>query len=763
MKNILFTLLLLVIFITSFAQGSLNNGLVAYYPCSGNGGDSSGYNNHGTVFSGVSSSTDRNGNINKSLYFNNSTSAYINIPANASINTNTMNNFAISLWFKTSGISGIQRRLLNIQDVTQRNYDLTYDFNTNRIIYLNWNGSSASVSLYSKKVFTPNTWNQVVIRIDSLNKTQLYINGVLDTFSNNTVTKPVNPIYSIGRNLTNNWNFQGNIDDVRIYNRYLTNPEIQLLASDIVTYKNYYSKSTGDLNLLSTWGTNTDGSGSSPLSFDSSYTRYYVVNSSSPTMTNNWVINGFSSTVVLGDGLNAYNLLVPSNNNITCDSVYIRNGITLTVLGSLAINRIATENTSTVQFIGSSPQNITKGTYYNLTVNASTKSLLGNVQVLNTLTLLNHINCGSNTLTLGSSISQTGTLVRSSGNIIGTFARWFSASVTSGNAGLFPLGTSTAVYNPIQVNYTVAPNVGGMAIAQFVATNPGNVGLPLFDGLQYLDKVAQNGYWKLTTSNGLSGGTCSVTCIATGFWGISNYSDLRLVKRATGGAWTLTGNSTVNSGSNAAPELTRTSITSVAGEFGIAGDLSINALPVKFINFFANNLNNSIQLNWQTAEEINNKGFEIEKSEDGVNFTAIGFVNGVGNSSMINNYQFVDKSTISFNTIYYRLKQIDFDNQVHYSNTVKLNKVDNKLKDISVSPNPFSNNLSIILNNDGFDDLVNVQVFDVNGRESYNKEIKKSVSENQFKLDELNSLPKGIYLLRVTQNSYSQIIKLVKE
>ena len=51
---------------------------------------------------------------------------------------------------------------------------------------------------------------------------------------------------------------------------------------------------------------------------------------------------------------------------------------------------------------------------------------------------------------------------------------------------------------------------------------------------------------------------------------------------------------------------------------------------------------NRAQLTWSTATEVNNKGFEIEKSSDGQSFAGIGFVGGNGTSSLVSNYRFTD-------------------------------------------------------------------------------------------------------------------------
>ena len=73
--------------------------------------------------------------------------------------------------------------------------------------------------------------------------------------------------------------------------------------------------------------------------------------------------------------------------------------------------------------------------------------------------------------------------------------------------------------------------------------------------------------------------------------------------------------------------------------------LNINALPVKYTQFTTERSNDNTKLNWSTASEVNNNGFEIERRNgNGTNFEKIGFVKGVGNSSRLNKYSFTDKN-----------------------------------------------------------------------------------------------------------------------
>ena len=71
--------------------------------------------------------------------------------------------------------------------------------------------------------------------------------------------------------------------------------------------------------------------------------------------------------------------------------------------------------------------------------------------------------------------------------------------------------------------------------------------------------------------------------------------------------------------------------------------VAVEPLPVELVNFKANARDNRIVLEWETASEENNKGFEIQKSKDGVTWDMIEFVEGKGTTSVLNTYTSIDR------------------------------------------------------------------------------------------------------------------------
>ncbi len=125
-----------------------------------------------------------------------------------------------------------------------------------------------------------------------------------------------------------------------------------------------------------------------------------------------------------------------------------------------------------------------------------------------------------------------------------------------------------------------------------------------------------------------------------------------------------------------------------AEEYPLIGTI----VPVELTTFTANINNNNIVLNWTTATELNNNGFEIEKSADGFQFEKCGFVKGAGSSTNKKDYSYTDKILSDRKTNYrYRLKQIDFNGKYQFSKVI--NVLYGLPDNISLSqnyPNPFN-------------------------------------------------------------------------
>ena len=95
-------------------------------------------------------------------------------------------------------------------------------------------------------------------------------------------------------------------------------------------------------------------------------------------------------------------------------------------------------------------------------------------------------------------------------------------------------------------------------------------------------------------------------------------------------------------------------------------------IPVELTSFTGSYVGQTVKLNWTTATELNNNGFDIQRSVESGNFVTVGFVQGKGTSTETTNYSFVDKNISSHTEYSYRLKQIDFDGNYSFSDIINL-------------------------------------------------------------------------------------------
>lgn len=95
-------------------------------------------------------------------------------------------------------------------------------------------------------------------------------------------------------------------------------------------------------------------------------------------------------------------------------------------------------------------------------------------------------------------------------------------------------------------------------------------------------------------------------------------------------------------------------------------------VPVELTSFTGAYVGNNVELKWSTATELNNRGFEIQRSANGSQFATVAFVEGYGTTTEAKNYSYTDKNIESRVNYAYRLKQIDFDGTFDFSSVVNV-------------------------------------------------------------------------------------------
>ncbi|HXO74973.1 MAG TPA: T9SS type A sorting domain-containing protein, partial [Puia sp.] len=167
-------------------------------------------------------------------------------------------------------------------------------------------------------------------------------------------------------------------------------------------------------------------------------------------------------------------------------------------------------------------------------------------------------------------------------------------------------------------------------------------------------------------------------------------------------------------------------------------------LPVTLASFDARQLkDNKVELDWATASESNSDHFEVEHSNDGQNWTAIGQVDAAGNSATMQQYSFVDDAPLSGVT-YYRLAQVDRDGSATISRTLTIHIDEALVTTIRVYPNPAASYLVV----EGATQAV--AIFNTAGQ----RLLVRIVPDGEVKTTvDLSTLPRGAYFVKAGQRS----------
>lgn len=184
-------------------------------------------------------------------------------------------------------------------------------------------------------------------------------------------------------------------------------------------------------------------------------------------------------------------------------------------------------------------------------------------------------------------------------------------------------------------------------------------------------------------------------------------------------------------------------------DFPNTGEVSLeytNNLPVTLVPFAAKKQDNRIKLGWQTSEETNNQGFDIERLLYQGTWESIGFVDGRGSTKGNSTYSFWDGNPLP-GVNYYRLRQLDFDGKVEYSRIVSVSMDEAAV--VKIYPNPTTG----IIHVEGAPS--EVKILDIQGRPVMDAAIINR------KID-VSHLPDGYYILAVFSESKVRSIPVVK-
>lgn len=617
------------------------NGLVAYYPFTGNANDSSGNGNNGVV-NGATLTTDRFGKTNSAYSFDGKSSLI-----KATIPNLPQGNFdrTISVWVNTNGpFTSFTNGLGDVIDYGS--YAVQERFSLLITKSLTCYFSSFSNDYTSSIYAGGNLWKHIILTYKS-GVISFYLDGVLKEIGKVSSLNTIGTNLQIGNTIPNlvnqNERFSGKIDDIAIYNRVLDSSEIQALY-----HEGGYDlpQKTGiPTNGLVAWypftGNATDSSGNG----------------------NNGSINGATLTTDrFGKANSAYNFDGISNN------IYIQHPI---------LSSNPCDSNWSISFWFLLPKN---------------SDLMKSFVVF------------SNGRTQG----QQGF------NGFG----WFDSTVKKiygdwyGRAGLYTVDSNYNANTWYNLTYVYTGNNSKLKVCVNGYDNSGTIGNTNTGG-----NAPNLGNWYVGSSGYYSA------------YFKGKIDDIRLYNRA----------------------LDSIEIQALYHEGGYNG----NTLPIKLEGITASILGSDVVVKWQTSTELNTNHFIIQRSNDGIKFTDLGFVKAIG--SVSNNYQFKDLSPVN-GTNYYRLKSIDKDGSYTYGKIISVNILSKE--GFTIVPNPAVSNTTLRFN--GITNSATINVFNVAGKKVYTDKF-SGISSSTYTLS-TSKLSAGTYIVNVItkEGNYSNRLVITK-
>lgn len=170
----------------------------------------------------------------------------------------------------------------------------------------------------------------------------------------------------------------------------------------------------------------------------------------------------------------------------------------------------------------------------------------------------------------------------------------------------------------------------------------------------------------------------------------------------------------------------------------------ITPLPIELVNFnVITEDNRTVKLIWETASEINNNFFTIERSINAVDWEIVTTVDGAGNSNTLKNYVAKDNNPY-LGVSYYRLKQTDFNGQFEYTSIKNVTLKELYSESVEIYPNPTDSYITVV---GSANELSEVRIFNVVGQDVTHLTYINSLNSSTLSID-LSQLAGGIYYLK---------------
>ncbi|HQV06918.1 MAG TPA: T9SS type A sorting domain-containing protein, partial [Chitinophagaceae bacterium] len=321
----------------------------------------------------------------------------------------------------------------------------------------------------------------------------------------------------------------------------------------------------------------------------------------------------------------------------------------------------------------------------------------------------------------------------------------FSASVVDDNVTL--VGGSVSTFQNGDLAISGTGNIYALA-------NDGSGLTQLFLGMPNGSSTTLTKKWDLLDNNG-NGFTGSVNGVAFDLSGSLYFS-------SSDGLYYIDAN-TVN---GPAGTVETRFVKAVTGLHDLASNVfpTNSPLPVKLISFSGSIKNGVTNLKWETENAQNFSHFEVERSEDGSNFTSIATKNASGDIASKVAYSYDDNLT-SFSgerSFFYRLKMVDLDGKYTYSNVILIRKGGATITGIRIVPNPLRQGSNVSIRFEAAESaIVHFNVVDISGRIVLRQQNRVEEGSNSVSLNNFNQLQSGTYILQMNDGRSVQSTKFI--
>ena len=181
-------------------------------------------------------------------------------------------------------------------------------------------------------------------------------------------------------------------------------------------------------------------------------------------------------------------------------------------------------------------------------------------------------------------------------------------------------------------------------------------------------------------------------------------------------------------------------------------------LPVGFDYFNISLKNNQPYLQWQNNNNAAASGYEIERSNDGTDFTTINTVEAISNSNI---YNYLDAGVVSNNVVYYRIKEVLKAGGYLYSNVASV-QLNNVLNHIVIAPNPVKERMNVSIEST-VSGLATIHIINTLGQNIITQKAQLQAGNNSITINNITTLTKGVYIIKVERENGMESKIFIKE